>query len=435
MLSRAVFLSLFAAGIGALMTLLTCWQENAPSSGSWIRRDFLTWRSQDGRSWVFQDFCSHFNLVRETWRAGDERPYTADGQLRLARAWLRDQAPVAQAFAYSPVLFCLLLPLLPFSTLSAYVAYAALTTAAAWFLYRRLFAAVPACIFSAAWGLVCAFSIDFWNVYRFGQTALLTTAGLAVLWMRTYDAAGRCWKPACWKEDLLLGAVLALLAAKPNLAFLGFVFLAAAGRGRALGIAALFCLLCTLAAAPVLGGWPVWAADYLHLLSHYTKAEIGPELAWSIDPRVNTHFASALLQAGFGPEPLLSRLCSAVLLACLAWTGYRLRHHPVQAPLLFPFALLSLLVFSPNLMHTEDVLLLLLVLFPPPGAVRLFFLAGWILLLNTNQPYGIFQGTRLDDLTFPLFIKFGFWLWYAHGILKKRPAADPFTSSLSPQTA
>jgi hypothetical protein len=362
-----------------------------------IRFDFSTYAVPDKTRWAYQDFTAHFNFVREAWKSSGLRAYTEAGHRALAAAWLGETPVRGLAFAYSPILFVLLLPLLPLASGTAYFIFAAASgLAVACLLHRVLLPRLSGGIWPLFPLLICLFSTAFFNNLIIGQTALLTTAAVGAGWALLYDPAARRWKTATGKTDLLLATLLFCLAAKPHVALVFGVLLLAARRWRAIGAAATAILAAALLVAPKLGGWPLWWQDYLRLITHYNRADAGAFLRESINPAIATSFIQPLHRFTALPDAAASALCSTLWLTLLAAAFVGLRKKFFSPERFFQCTVLGFLLFSPNLMATEDFLLLLLLMDNPlSGKSRwgLLFLLFLFAAVNASPYNSLFAAT------------------------------------------
>jgi hypothetical protein len=366
----------------------------------------MTYAKKDGQKWVFQDFTSHFNVVRQIWRQVTPRPYPPEGQRALYSAWLGETPPAGLIYGYSPTLLLLLAPLLSLSSFTAYLAYGLANAIAAGLLVYGLIGPRSR---QQPWQwvavLLCFFSVAFFSVFQFGQTVVLTTAALGAIWALLYDPSTQQWRASRWRGDLALSLLLWALSAKPNIAIFSGVLLVAAFRWRALALTACWCVLTTLVTAPYLGGWPVWWQDYLRLLSLYHDPAVQTSfLSWSSDPDNFTNFLQVLTHFNSWPYPLQSRFSSSLWLAGLILLlGTQVLRTKPRPVLFFQINLLLALIFNPNLLHTEDFLLVLLFLDEPlekKDPLRPALLLALALAVNTNAKFGIFSGLSI-----------AFWPW------------------------
>ena len=366
-----------------------------------LRFDFSTYAVPDKTRWAYQDFTAHFNFVREAWKSHGLRVYTEAGHRELAAAWLGETPARGLAFGYSPVLFVLLLPLLPLASGIAYLVFATASGLAVASLLHRVLLPRLSTGFEPLLALsICLFSTAFFNNLIIGQTALLTTAALGAGWALLYDPSARRWKAGTVKTDLLLAALLFCLAAKPHVALVLGALLLAARRWRAIGAAAAALFAATWVVAPKVGGWPFWCQDYLHLLTHYTRADAGAFLRESINPAIATSLIQPLHRFTDVPDSTSSALCTALWLAGLAMASLGLQKKFLPPGCFFQCVVLGFLLFSPNLMATEDFLLILLLMDEPlraKGRWGLPFLLALFVAVNASPYASLFAATPLRD--------------------------------------
>jgi hypothetical protein len=367
-------------------------------------------------SGTYQDFSAHLQFVREYWKGVALRPYTEQGQREIATAWIGQEPARGLAFAYSPTLFLLLAPFTLVGVPAAYLLYGLLVQVATAILLVRFLR--PVCgDLRLAWLYVVStgLSLAWFNTLKFGQTSILTTLAFVWLWTALWDPVDRKWRAPKISTQWWLGLVVGALSAKPNLAVTAGVLLLAGGAWTSVCVAGGVVLLAVVSATLHLGGVQ-WMSDYLNLLGHYNRDEIGEFLAWSLDVKNNTNFLSATAQLLHVSEAVLSRISSFLWIGGLAvWWVFARREGGSRAAYWTGFHLLWFLLVSPNLMHTEDVLLVLLPVF---GAAAFASEQAWLavglgfLAANSNQLYGVWKGTVLAELPVPFLAKLGLLVWW-----------------------
>lgn len=366
------------------------------------------------KEWEFQDFSSHWNFCRVAWAHQDLRPYTAEGQQQIVEEWTRDHPPSALAFGYSPVLLLVLRPLLFLSDRQAYTFYLLLNATLLFFFIRNVLLrsccnSLEQILFYFIW----IFSAAFLDTVHLGQTALLSTMLLAICWFMIYDPRQQTWKSLRAGEKVFLGAAFFLLLAKPNVAAVLACILIASQCWSSLALGTVLFALAGLITLSHWGDWPNGPRDYFHFLSHYNQEQIGSFLSWSLTPLNNTNLASALTQFHLASAPLASRISTLAGFALGSVFLIQLYIRRITPEVFFERIIFVFLLFSPNLMHTEDLLLGLLLLnrsLARKGMEKFVILGLFFAVLNFNQLYGIGAHSVLAQYPIPFFGKFFLFL-------------------------
>jgi hypothetical protein len=406
MILRSVLPSAVAAlvlAVGAAFVIQDAGKEGRPEY-----RDFLTRIEKKPGSVTFysQDLVWHFNYCKSIWKQRGQRPYTEAYHLEFARAWLGEIPPGVWAFGYSPVLPFLARPFLHVEARTLYIAVLLANAA----ILATLLRTAMGSDFRTRFFLVSIASISSLYVVRYGQLTFLFMGALWLAWRLTDELRSR---GGGWRTGVL-GMVIFFLAVKPNYALVFAVALLMAGAWRPVlwggGAALAACLYMT----PYMGGWPQWLQDYGNLVSNYTPDRIAPSRAWCMDPLMNTNLVSPLVQAGWLPPVILSRLSSCLwLLGLGVLTAGAHTFWKRERPFCFQLNLLLFLLLSPHLMHYEDALLGLLFVSGTPEIGRrkqwaLLFLA--FITVNFDQRDGLLAATVWGGWTLPSFAKAGIFL-------------------------
>lgn len=314
-----------------------------------------------------RDFPAHLRFTRDVWRGWDrdvirksERApasaYSPFGHWLVMHRWLglwdRFQSPPARAlpFGYSPTMIYLLGPLTLLPDLAAFSVWMGLGWVAVWWMARTSIPVAVALIVLSPLAL---------RSQALGQTAILSTAALVFLIHESKQVAPRGW---------LIALILWALTAKPPLALTAGVALIALRCWRPVLYAVVGAVVSTLLIWPLLG--PGWVGDYVHMLTHYTKATADPLFAWSLGPEYMSNLRAMLSLYLKLPDEASSRITSLLWLAALplvAWRGG------------WRTAILTMLVLGPHVNSTEDLALIAVAAAAPsalPVAV-LAVLAVW----------------------------------------------------------
>jgi hypothetical protein len=232
---------------------------------------------------------------------------------------------------------------------------------------------------AALWLLMIGTSLSFQNNLHFGQTAWATTTLFAWFWLRVREGRKT---DGVW-EGLLLYAA----CAKPNVALLSVVLLWGGKRWKPLLLAGVLVLGTLFFWEMRWGGQGRWLLDYVDNLGRYNWQDIPPWMKDSLVPRANTHLAAALQSVTWIEQRTLVKLSALLFFAGLVWAAWK---GPRRGAVVLVF---SLLLFSPNLMHTEDVLLIVL-----PLIVAGCWHSRWVwvlvlLAVNGNQINGLLAST------------------------------------------
>lgn len=223
-----------------------------------IRPDFgmLPGESGDYRA---QDFSIVLNYAKGIVFQWSDRPYHPDGMAEIATRWL-GPVDVFMFNPYPPTVALLLLPLTPLPQGIGYVIWIAIgCTALAWALQTWL--GVNHLGISRWFYYAAIFSPATTAALTLGQSSLLSTAALTVVFFlhRPLDC-----KPAgkiALRHLLISSSLLTLLSAKPPLALIAFLWLAACGWWKPFfagwfGIAA-------VAVAALFWCGPEWPIDFI----------------------------------------------------------------------------------------------------------------------------------------------------------------------------
>lgn len=364
----------------------------------WTRLEFFVYEKveKNGRITAMQDFVCHFHLIKAVWHGEAARPYNEAGQKAIFEHWTGKSMPTGLAFGYAPPLFILYAPLTFFSARTAFSVLVFLEI----FLFLGVLMRI---VVPAAQGdarhlfflLLVVMSYDFFNTIYFGSTALWTTALGAILFSLATTADFEKWGTLSKRKSIITGVILFALLAKPNVGLVWLFFLAGAGAWNSIGIGLGLAGIASLVLTPLLGGFG-WIRDYLQLTSHYYQSGVGEFFRQSLMPQANSNFLGTMVQLTSWPDSVISRVSSAIWLLImmssliLAWKK-RITPAEYVAILIGGF-----LLFSPNLVHTEDVALLLLVFYRPLRGNWMLVLVAYMALLvavNTNQLHSILSNT------------------------------------------
>jgi hypothetical protein len=301
-----------------------------------------------------QDFASIFELTKATLSGAIDRPYSAQGQLRFMQRWTGRRVDLALGYGYSPTIWLILAPLLPFPAEFAYVLWALLPALALFAIGWRLVAtgwserdplAVTLIVIALTSG---AYQGD---VVLGQSTAVLGLTTFALI----SAAAGA--RSHGWAAALLF-----LLTAKPPLALAMAVGLLWNRRTKPVVLAAGLVALESAVVSWRLG--PGWISDYWELLTHYTSDTAPEAFRAFVGPRGMSNLR-ALLVAGAGWS---DRAASSASVGCwaaaIAWGTYLVVRGRLPAgPLRAAFALLLYCVFSPHLTFPNDLMIVIVVWF------------------------------------------------------------------------
>jgi hypothetical protein len=276
----------------------------------------------------------------------DDRPsvYSPASHRAVMRAWTGHEGiHHALPFGYSPTMVWLLGPLALLPDLPAYLAWTALSVAAALWMVRGLETAP----FLAGVAVFLS-PLALWS-FGLGQTAVLSTAGMLFLARHANDPV-----PG-WRGAILPAVVLWALTAKPPLALTAGAALLACRGWRAVVVALAITLTSTIVVSPLLG--PGWVRDYLAMVTRYTGDAADPTFAWSLVPAYMSNLRAVLVLYGITPDETASRISSFLWLAALALVFLAALARRWSAPAVWTAAVLALLLVSPHVNSTEDLAL------------------------------------------------------------------------------
>lgn len=367
------------------------------------------------------DFASHFNFVKEAWTG--ELPegmsaYSVENHLRVTSRWHGQDTQVALPFGYSPTMLWVLAPLVPFSHSVAFVLFNVVGLGAVWWQTRPR-------RYRAGWGLVTFFSPLGFACFLLGQTAVLTGAGLLLLFERSREAFRKVASSRTFTAAVLLWA----LSAKPPLALTAGAVLVGLRAWRPVVVALALTAVTTAAAYPLMG--PGWAADYVEMIRTYNLVDAAPAYAFSFAPH---HMANlrGVLTMDFGVADDVATRVSSLLwlvgLAALAAVGPRLR---LTSGGSWSAGVLLFLLFCPHVSSMEVLQVALLVPFCiPTGDARVSTACRVAFLAVPLLP---FLSPAFLDQRIPLFVGLGACLvWVCLGC---RVRTGPGTTGHAPGRA
>lgn len=203
---------------------------------------------REGRSDIV-DFPSHHNFVRHVWSrnttVGEHSVYSVENHLWVTSDWAGRELDHALPFGYSPTMVWLLLPLSALPTGWAHLAFGVISLLAIGWLTRP--GASPHGL-----GMLAFLNPLAAGLLWLGQTAAVTLAGIVALVRQGAESTLR--------DDLIAGAIVWALTAKPPVAMVAIVGLLAARRWKPVvaGVAA------SLVTAAVVTPWLGidWIPDY-----------------------------------------------------------------------------------------------------------------------------------------------------------------------------
>jgi hypothetical protein len=248
-----------------------------------------------------------------------------------------------------------------------------------------------------------------------GQTALITTTLLSWFWFKMQDETGEKWGIFSMKREMLMGIILFLFSAKPNLAFaLGVLFLAAGAWRPVAGAMAAF-LGTYFILRGCLGGFPQGLFDYIQFIATYNPENTGAIFKTGLAPQIYTNFQSFLSQMSWVRPGVAAMLNYILWLGGTALLLYFTRINPRLTPRTFLEMHLScFLLFCTNVNATEDILIILLIAISP------FFRdsSGWLgklvlvfLVVNGSQNIGFFHQTFLSAVPLAFLAKATLVVW------------------------
>jgi hypothetical protein len=381
----------------------------------WHAVTFGAEKTGDGLSWKFQDFGIIFGFCQQIWAQVTPRPYSVEGHEAIYAAWLKESPVLACPFAYAPSVLIVTAPFVLLPLPVVYWIFMLVSLALLICAYQRL-SPTHDLLRSQKQALVLiGLSVSFLVNLGNGQTALWTTALIALTWSVIFDPKTAQWKSLDPRETWLAGLALFLVSPKPNLALTLGALLLAAGAWRAVFLASLAFALSFLAVSPLLGGPLVALQDYLQLLLHFNESSIGSYLREGLDAKTYTNLQSFCVQTGWVSAAHAARLNYALWLGGTAALLVFQFRRPTLSPRLMLLAILSVfLLFCPSVNATEDVLLALIVieshLWKNPSG-RWLRLALLFVVVNCNQNVGLFHGTGLAALPLPFLAKTVVLVW------------------------
>ena len=350
------------------------------------------------------DFPYHYNIVKKAWEAkitdgSGLSIYSAESQLRATSEWADSPVSETLLFGYSPTMLWLLLPLVPFSHAVAFFLFnAAGLIAVYWMTYPG----------RSRWGtgILLFFSAIANECFGIGQTAVLTGAGLLFLAERTVSG-----NPAKgWRDDLISGAALWALTAKPSVAIAAIAAIAALRRWRILAAAGLLTAITTLAASPWLGA--NWASDYIHILRSYDSVNSSSQYAWSVHPEYLSNLRG-ILTVNIGlKDNLAAAISSSVWLIAITGLIISGARSVLSVKRVWAISIVLYLLFCPHVSRTE--LLQTAVVLSLAVSVSGKLSVGEIVLLTTLPLYVLTLrplGPPLESFI-PLVVLFGFLVFF-----------------------
>lgn len=326
-----------------------------------------------GGVYLLNDFATHFHFCRAIWNRVHPRPYTPEGQEAMFRSW-SEAIRAGMPFAYSPSLVALARPFVGWPPAAAFACFSLLQAV---LLAAFVWKYVPPRLgdrWQLAQAVAALGSLSLLSTFWIGQTSIVSTVLLAAAWALLTVAERRSLL-----QEGLLGILLWMLSSKPSIGILLGFWLLAFRAWRALGMGALLCGLSCLWTAPLLGGWPLWISDYLHLLGNYHQDGIGAFMAPGLPPRILTNLFGFLVQSTPLSDAAAAGLCRDLWLAGLAALTGLAALRRIRPPHFLQLSLVWFLVFCPHVSATEDWALVLAVL--ADGRPQRPARGLWILLL------------------------------------------------------
>jgi hypothetical protein len=307
---------------------------------------------EPGGNVYLQDFSYnmlYFKGIRERLVA---HPYRLVDQEKL----IRQMVPginAGMSHAYSPVAFVLALPLINLSGARAYLIYTVLGAIATlllfyFYLLPKIDHPLQLYVLSAG-----ALGICLFVAFQLGQSALITTPILGMLWALLQKRNSMAGLPA----DILLAILFWALCLKPSVALIPFALLIGTGAWRILAISVFLLLATWTFVSGYYGGWLVGLHDYIFLLNHYDNEEFTPFMQRGNDFPLaanlfnwDPHLSTDLFSFDRGLVLIIN-----MALLFLRWSSR------INAAEHFQAAIWTFLLFSPYLSGCENWVLCLLV--------------------------------------------------------------------------
>jgi hypothetical protein len=274
-----------------------------------------------------------------------EHPYRLEDQEKLIRKMLPDAAS-GRTHAYSPVAFVLAQPLLGLPGRDMYLTYLILNGLGIALLYYG-------CLLPRAksalqyWALtLCALSVWFATTLAVGQSSLLTTTLLGVMWF----LLNRREQASPVMVDVFIAILFWAICMKPSVAIIPFMLLLAARAWRVLAMGMGLLLVTWLVLGGYYGGRWTGLLDYAYLLNHYHDAAFTPFLRTVTENAQLEH--QTIVRFAIDRDLLLF---SSLALLLLRW------FRRITGSEHFQGMVWAFLLFSPYLMPSENLILCLLV--------------------------------------------------------------------------
>ena len=361
-------------------------------------------RSPEGGVEV-QDFAYNLVFFRGIHDHVVAHPYRLEDQEKLVHQLLPGMT-AGMSHGYSPVGLVLAWPLLQMPGSAAYLLYDLLTAGSILVLFHFYFLPRTESLTQISALGICSVSVCVMLAFGLGQTSLLTTSLLAMLWILL--PAGDC--KVTLARDLIVALLFWALCLKPSIAIIPFALLLGEKAWRPLLIGFLMIGLTWIFLAPYYGGWWTGLQDYAYLLNHYNNADFTPFMRRDYIPG---HDAGTRNWFAFN-RWLTESLTFASILA--RWQRWISRAELLQGMIgIF-------LLFSPYLLPSEDWILCLLVVTGDffRDSTRLTSVAKLAVLFGIMDLRG---GTIVPwSVNFPLLcVLFGWMLLKAS---QKRPGAS-----------
>jgi hypothetical protein len=305
-----------------------------------------------GEGPAVQDFAYNFNYARSAAQERHVSPYSVAEHRRFLTAWLGPQITSSACFAYGPTILLVWGPLFAFPTAWAWLVWNVVGAATVTAGVRATANDERRPLLLGALGLLTP---TVFYCLVLGQTALFTSGIFAATVL--FARRGRSIPHA------VLGAAfgLFLLTMKPPLALAAGAALVAAARWETLAVAG-------AAALAMLGAAIVWWSpellhDYRTLLASYNLVDAPPLFRAGFHPELMTNLRNVLLHAGFD-DARASHVTWIPLAATLAFpAAYAVlvrRRVPIEVAAACTATAYTL--FSPHLTPTEDVVLVMVML-------------------------------------------------------------------------
>jgi cbb3-type cytochrome oxidase subunit 3 len=307
-----------------------------------------------GGGYAVQDFAYNLMYLHGIDDHVVPHPYRQADQETLIHHAL-PTAGSGMCHAYSPVALVLVQPFLALPPPLAYIAFSLLAALGFLLLYALDLLPRATDRLQLYLLLVCAVNITMVTAFAVGQTALVTTPLLAVVWFLLRRDGREPW------TVLALALLTWALCMKPSIAVIPVALLIGARAWSALGLTALLLAITWAALGPLYGGWVSGLRDYSYLIGHYYESAMIPFMRDVFtrhgDTGANAYFSTLFPghSALFFTASRVLFLGSTLLLLTLRWMG-RLTGSQHFRGMIWTF-----LMLCPYLLPSEDCVLCLLI--------------------------------------------------------------------------